>query len=579
MPKRNDYKINVVELFAGVGGFRIGLEGASNAYETIWNNQWEPSTVHQDASLVYTARFGVKGHSNKDINTVQTNEIPDHDLLVGGFPCQDYSVASTLSRSGGIEGKKGVLWWQIYRILEEKGNNRPSYIFFENVDRLLGSPAKQRGRDFAIILASLADLGYTVEWRVINAAEYGMPQRRRRTYIVGYRENSHIANQIHELKDWVLYEGVLAKPFPFKQKRNSLSEFKIEGSIKDVSDNFNINGKNSPFGNAGIMRNRNVYSVDAEPEYEGLSMTLGDNLIDESLVPEEFFIPSNEVPKWEYEKGAKKIERTSKEGYSYTFSEGGMAFPDSLDKPSRTIITGEGGAAASRFKHVVLTPSGRYRRLTPIELERLNMFPDNHTYHPNVSDGRRAFLMGNALVCGIVEQIGKSLYRFIYEKEPVSTRPIDMQRDAQPKLDLNLFSELDNELKINKPKKNYTLDITKNLLIGFVKPDNTDYFLDGGNKKIYYTGKIKSFPSTIALNKLYYFMPYIKGKGVKDLYLIRIARIGNKAEIHPETEDKDPRLVFELEFLKSLDNYMMVKPNIFNTYRNTVLGRVIDYSI
>ncbi|MEE0526823.1 MAG: DNA (cytosine-5-)-methyltransferase [Prevotellamassilia sp.] len=579
MPKRNDYKINVVELFAGVGGFRIGLEGASNAYETIWNNQWEPSTVHQDASLVYTARFGVKGHSNKDINTVQTNEIPDHDLLVGGFPCQDYSVASTLSRSGGIEGKKGVLWWQIYRILEEKGNNRPSYIFFENVDRLLGSPAKQRGRDFAIILASLADLGYTVEWRVINAAEYGMPQRRRRTYIVGYRENSHIANQIHELKDWVLYEGVLAKPFPFKQKRNSLSEFKIEGSIKDVSDNFNKNGKNSPFGNAGIMRNRNVYSVDAEPEYEGLSMTLGDNLIDESLVPEEFFIPSNEVPKWEYEKGAKKIERTSKEGYSYTFSEGGMAFPDSLDKPSRTIITGEGGAAASRFKHVVLTPSGRYRRLTPIELERLNMFPDNHTYHPNVSDGRRAFLMGNALVCGIVEQIGKSLYRFIYEKEPVSTRPIDMQRDAQPKLDLNLFSELDNELKINKPKKNYTLDITKNLLIGFVKPDNTDYFLDGGNKKIYYTGKIKSFPSTIALNKLYYFMPYIKGKGVKDLYLIRIARIGNKAEIHPETEDKDPRLVFELEFLKSLDNYMMVKPNIFNTYRNTVLGRVIDYSI
>lgn len=579
MPKRNDYKINVVELFAGVGGFRIGLEGASNAYETIWNNQWEPSTVHQDASLVYTARFGVKGHSNKDINTVQTNEIPDHDLLVGGFPCQDYSVASTLSRSGGIEGKKGVLWWQIYRILEEKGNNRPSYIFFENVDRLLGSPAKQRGRDFAIILASLADLGYTVEWRVINAAEYGMPQRRRRTYIVGYRENSHIANQIHELKDWVLYEGVLAKPFPFKQKRNSLSEFKIEGSIKDVSDNFNKNGKNSPFGNAGIMRNRNVYSVDAEPEYEGPSMTLGGNLIDESLVPEEFFIPSNEVPKWEYEKGAKKIERTSKEGYSYTFSEGGMAFPDSLDKPSRTIITGEGGAAASRFKHVVLTPSGRYRRLTPIELERLNMFPDNHTYHPNVSDGRRAFLMGNALVCGIVEQIGKSLYRFIYEKEPVSTRPIDMQRDAQPKLDLNLFSELDNELKINKPKKNYTLDITKNLLIGFVKPDNTDYFLDGGDKKIYYTGKIKSFPSTIALNKLYYFMPYIKGKGVKDLYLIRIARIGNKAEIHPETEDKDPRLVFELEFLKSLDNYMMVKPNIFNTYRNTVLGRVIDYSI
>ena len=579
MPKRNDNKIKVVELFAGVGGFRIGLEGASDAYETIWNNQWEPSTVHQDASLVYRARFGSTGHSNKDINTVPTDEIPNHDLLVGGFPCQDYSVASTLSRSGGIEGKKGVLWWQIYRILNEKGENRPNYIFFENVDRLLGSPAKQRGRDFAIILASLADLGYVVEWRGINAAEYGMPQRRRRTYIVGYREGSYVSDKVQDLKDWTLYEGVLAKAFPFKPKDNTFSEFEIEGTIKEVSDNFNKDGKNSPFGSAGIMRNRCVYSVNAEAVYDGPSMTLGGNVVDESLVPEEFFISEEDVAKWEYEKGAKKIERTSKEGFKYTFSEGGMAFPDSLDKPSRTIITGEGGAAASRFKHVILTPSGRYRRLIPIELERLNMFPDNHTCHPDVTDGRRAFLMGNALVCGIVQQIGKSLYRFIYDKEPISTHPIDIQRDAQPKLNLDLFSELEPQLKINKPKKNYTLDMTKNLLIGFVKEDNKDYFLDGGQTKIYYTGKTKSFPSTIALNKLFYFMPYIKGKGVKDLYLIRIARIGNKAEIHPETEDREPRLVFELEYLESLPNYVVIKPNIFNTYRDTVLGKVMGKTI
>lgn len=572
----NDNKIKVVELFAGVGGFRIGLEGASDVYETIWNNQWEPSTVHQDASLVYRARFGSKGHCNKDINTVLTEEIPDHDLMVGGFPCQDYSVASTLSRSGGIEGKKGVLWWQIYRILNEKGDNRPNYLFFENVDRLLGSPAKQRGRDFAIILASLADLGYTVEWRVINAAEYGMPQRRRRTYIVGYREDSPVYNKVKTLKDWVLYDGVMAKAFPFRAKDKTVSEFDITGTIKEVSDNFNKDGKISPWGNAGIMRDRHVYSVDAESVYEGTTMTLGGVVVDESFVPEKFFISQDEVAKWEYEKGAKKIERTSKEGYKYTFSEGGMAFPDSLDKPSRTIITGEGGAAASRFKHVVLTPSGRYRRLIPLELERLNMFPDNHTFHPEVTDGRRAFLMGNALVCGIVQQVGKSLYRFIYEKEPVSSRAIDMKRDTEPKLCLDLFAELNAEIKVNKPKKNYTLDMSKNLLIGFVKPDNTEYFLDGGQTKLYYTGKTKSFPSTIALNKLYYFMPYIKGKGVKDLYLIRIARIGNKAEIHPESKDNDPRLVFELEYLESLHSYAMIKPNIFNTYRDTVLGKVMD---
>lgn len=579
MQDTNKDKIRVVELFAGVGGFRIGLEGASDVYDTVWNNQWEPSTVHQDASLVYKARFGSKGHCNQDINTVATEDIPDHDLLVGGFPCQDYSVASTLSRSGGIEGKKGVLWWQIYRILDEKGSKRPSYLFFENVDRLLGSPAKQRGRDFAIILASLADLGYTVEWRVINAAEYGMPQRRRRTYIVGYREGSPVATKVRLLADWVLYDGVMAKAFPFRAKDGTRSEFDIEGTIKEVSDNFNKDGKTSPWGNAGIMCGRHVFSVDADPVYEGPTTTLGGIVVDERFVPEEFFIPQDEVARWEYEKGAKKIERTSKEGFKYVFSEGGMAFPDSLDKPSRTIITGEGGAAASRFKHVVLTPSGRYRRLIPLELERLNMFPDNHTCHPDVTDGRRAFLMGNALVCGIVQQVGKSLYRFIYEKEPVSTHPIDMKRDKEPTLGLDLFAQLSSELKVNKVKKNYVLDMTKNVLIGFVKADNADYFLDGGQSKIYYTGKTKSFPSTIALNKLFYFMPYIKGRGVKDLYLIRIARIGCKAEIYPELGDKEPRLVFELEYLESLPSYLMIKPNIFNTYRDTVLGKVMDGDI
>ena len=579
MQDTNKDKIRVVELFAGVGGFRIGLEGASDVYDTVWNNQWEPSTVHQDASLVYKARFGSKGHCNQDINTVATEDIPDHDLLVGGFPCQDYSVASTLSRSGGIEGKKGVLWWQIYRILDEKGSKRPSYLFFENVDRLLGSPAKQRGRDFAIILASLADLGYTVEWRVINAAEYGMPQRRRRTYIVGYREGSPVAAKVRLLADWVLYDGVMAKAFPFRAKDGTRSEFDIEGTIKEVSDNFNKDGKTSPWGNAGIMCGRHVFSVDADPVYEGPTTTLGGIVVDERFVPEEFFIPQDEVARWEYEKGAKKIERTSKEGFKYVFSEGGMAFPDSLDKPSRTIITGEGGAAASRFKHVVLTPSGRYRRLRPLELERLNMFPDNHTCHPDVTYGRRAFLMGNALVCGIVQQVGKSLYRFIYEKEPVSTHPIDMKRDKEPTLGLDLFAQLCPELKVNKVKKNYVLDMTKNVLIGFVKADNADYFLDGGQSKIYYTGKTKSFPSTIALNKLFYFMPYIKGRGVKDLYLIRIARIGCKAEIYPELGDKEPRLVFELEYLESLPSYLMIKPNIFNTYRDTVLGKVMDGDI
>jgi len=574
MPQNNN-TIRVVELFAGVGGFRIGLEGASDAYETIWNNQWEPSTKHQDASLVYQARFGGNGHSNRDINDVPTDKIPEHDLLVGGFPCQDYSVAATLSKSGGIEGKKGVLWWQIYRILQEKGGNRPNYIFLENVDRLINSPATQRGRDFAIILASLSDLGYIVEWRVINAADYGMPQRRRRTYIIGYRSNSTVANRIEDANNWLLFDGVMSKAFPFNAKANTDSQFEINGTIQEVSSNFNKGKKDSPFGTAGIMINRKVISIDAEAIYDGPRQNLGDILVDEEFIPNEYFISDDELPKWQYEKGAKKINRVSKEGFEYLYTEGGMAFPDYLDKPSRTMITGEGGSAPSRFKHVVQTKSGRYRRLIPIELERLNMFPDNHTYHPEVSDGRRAFLMGNALVCGIVEQIGKSLYRFIYDEEPISKRPIHIKREARPFLDFGLFSELDTQLLVNKPKKSYTLDESKHLLIGNVKTDNQDYFLQIEPTKIYYTGKTMSFPSTVALNKLYYFMPYIKGKGVRDIYLIRIARIGKKSEIHPNSKDTDPRLVFDLEYLESLPEYIPVKLNIKHTYTDTLLGQVL----
>jgi len=415
--------IRVVELFAGVGGFRVGLERSSKLFKTVWNNQWEPSTKKQDASMVYQRRFGIEGHSNLDINTVATDDIPECDLLVGGFPCQDYSVATTLKNSGGIMGKKGVLWWEIYRILNEC-NHKPDILFLENVDRLLKSPAKQRGRDFAIILASLSDLGYAVEWRVINAADYGMPQRRRRTYIVGYHKNCNIfeemiAKDLSSANDWLLKYGIIAKAFPVNEEVSKLREFGIEGDLMMVSDKFNT-GEDAisagPFLNTGIIVNRMVTTLETVPEYDGMRVNLGDILIDEDEVADEFFIKDEDLPKWKYQKGGKKEKRMSSEGYEYTYSEGPMAFPDYLDRPSRTIITGEGGNSPSRFKHVVLTPSGRYRRLTPVELERLNMFPDNHTFAAGVTDSRRAFLMGNALVTGIVEGIGREL-AIRYEKK------------------------------------------------------------------------------------------------------------------------------------------------------------------
>ena len=407
-----DNDIKVIELFAGVGGFRIGLERASEQFKTVWSSQWEPSTKKQDASEIYVKRFGADGHSNEDVCTVGVDQIPEADMAVGGFPCQDYSIASTLNRSGGIEGKKGVLWWEIYRILKDS-EHKPSYCIFENVDRLLKSPAKQRGRDFAIILASLANLGYDVEWRVINAADYGMPQRRRRTYMVAYKNDGELAAKLHsQTPEVVVYAGIIGSAFKAtKSTKAKLNTFTLDEDLVSVSNEFNKGKKTSPFFSAGVLRGREVTTVDVDPDYDGPRITLGDVLVDEKDVPAEFFIDDKDLPRWQYLKGGKSEKRVTAEGFEYNYTEGPMAFPDSPEKPSRTIITGEGGSAPSRFKHVVLTPSGRYRRLMPIELERLNMFPDNHT--EGVTNTKRAFLMGNALVTGIVSKIGKSLARFV----------------------------------------------------------------------------------------------------------------------------------------------------------------------
>jgi len=420
-------KIRTIELFAGVGGFRVGLENInkknnSKIYDVVWSNQWEPSTKGQHASDIYVKRFGKDNHSNEDIATVEINDIPDFDLMVGGFPCQDYSVASTLNKSGGLQGKKGVLWWQIHRILEGKGKKAPNFLMLENVDRLLKSPAKQRGRDFAIMLASLSDLGYIVEWRVINAAEYGMPQRRRRTFILAYKSNTTISKKImsnlDNPADWILDDGVMAKAFPVietkKDKPIHENYFSIDGELDIISNEFKGDKNKSPFENTGIMINRKVYTIKTTPKYDGPFTRLGDILIEEGKISEEFFIKPENLKKWEYLKGAKNEPRKTKDGHVYNYSEGAMIFPDPLDNASRTIVTGEGGAGASRFKHVIKTESGRLRRLTPIELERLNMFPDNHT--EGATDVKRAFFMGNALVVGIIEKLGEELKNFINDK-------------------------------------------------------------------------------------------------------------------------------------------------------------------
>lgn len=409
-------EVRVIELFAGVGGFRVGLDRAdSGFFKTIWANQWEPATKVQHAAMVYEKNFGLGSVVNDDINQVKTDIIPDHDMLVGGFPCQDYSVATSLSNSKGIEGKKGVLWWSIYRILKEKGEKRPEIVFLENVDRLLLSPASQRGRDFAIILECLNELGYIVEWRVINAAEYAMPQKRRRTYIVGYKKDGIIGKGFTKPEDWVFQSGIFAKAFPvlIEEPLTALRAIKLSDKKKnrllDITTEFNGNNKLHPFENSGLMVNGIAYSVSTVPVCEDKPMTIRDIMVSPEEVPEEFYVPDSQVERWRYFKGAKREPRTKKNGIQYIYSEGGMEFPDSIDKPSRTIITSEGGKSPDRCRHVIQDQTGRLRRLVPVELERLNMFPSDHTKLEGVDNGKRAFLMGNALVCGIVTRVGKEL--------------------------------------------------------------------------------------------------------------------------------------------------------------------------
>lgn len=450
----------VCELFAGVGGFRCGLNSIRiiedterpEKWKTVWFNQWEPIDKKiQWAYGCYLEKFGTcmdingKDTTNVDISLVDKRTVPDHNLLVGGFPCQDYSVASTLSTSKGIEGKKGVLWWDIRDMLEIKGT---PFVILENVDRLIKSPARQRGRDFAVILACFRDLGYTVEWRIINAAEYGYQQRRRRTFIFAYRNDTiyaeHIAQAVgyneifgdeackESMGKLLCKDGFFAKSFAVDDcDYKKIRMVKLPESIGRLSNSFSFS-----FENSGVMKDGAVYTLRTNSAYDGAQITLGD-VMDEGDVAPEFFIPKERLyytspnvihsdetqtrlsetahKTWQYVKGAKKLMRKAKNGHEYIYSEGPVPMIDEYDKPARTILTSEG--SFSRTTHIVRDKqTGEIRLLTPSETERIQGFPQDWTRECLVNGEiiempvhKRRFMMGNALVVNIIQQMEDQL--------------------------------------------------------------------------------------------------------------------------------------------------------------------------
>lgn len=402
--------LNVLELFAGVGGFRVGLEKASPTLKTLWSNQFEPSRKSQDAFEVYNYHFPDSENWNEDITKISDERFSalrgEVDLIVGGFPCQDYSVARTKKDEKGIEGRKGVLFWEIVRATKL---SNPKYLLLENVDRLLKAPSKQRGRDFAIMLRAFADLGYGVDWRVINPADYGWCQRRKRVFLFVYRKDTDYFKQQQALEDFgVGSSGIFESTHETKAEiiKDRVSSFTLPEDIVEVSDLFS-----TQFWNSGSMIEDRVVTKELEPNYEGSRKVLGDILEDPSDLPNFLYLSKDKVEKFRYLRGAKKFERTNSEGFTYTYSEGAMALVDSAELPSRTLLTSEG--SISRTTHVIEDDKG-YRLLTPLETERLQGFPDNWTQvklskgkEVVVSDTRRKFFMGNALVVEVVENLGK----------------------------------------------------------------------------------------------------------------------------------------------------------------------------
>lgn len=421
-------QLKVLELFAGVGGFRIGLENSNKQlYKTCWVNQWEPARKSQDAFEVYNYRFPDSeniGYSVSDISDEHFAQM-DADIIVGGFPCQDYSVARSKKNEQGIEGKKGVLFWEIIRATRII---RPSYLILENVDRLLKSPSKQRGRDFAIMLAAFNDLGYSVEWRVINAADYGRSQRRRRVFFFVYRNDTAFGQKMDEqfeqddlvfqdqrYDDYIYRDGLFAQQFPIMGEavKGRRAYYELPEDLVAVSDNFT-----GTVWNTGVMRHGKYYTIETQPISER-AITLGEILQSEDQVDAGFYITDpDRLEKFQYLRGPKRIERTTAEGHTYTFSEGSMAPYDDLNLPGRTMLTSEG--SVNRSTHF-LNINGRYRTLTPVEAERLQDFPDDWTAYKKLADGSvvpvtdkmRLFFMGNALVTEIVKRIGDGLAKIV----------------------------------------------------------------------------------------------------------------------------------------------------------------------
>lgn len=319
--------IKYLSLFSGIGGFEIGLENSKYEFECIGYSE-----VDKYAESIYRKQF--PNHIGYgDATKIKTNELPDFDLLIGGFPCQSFSIAG---HRMGFNDTRGTLFFEIARILKDK---RPQYFILENVRNLLSHDG---GRTFKTIIKTLADMGYYVEWEVYNSKDYQTPQRRERIFIKGYHR-----------------AGSGRKILPFRKNSRKSMEIKpiqLNNHKKTYQD-----GRIYDFNGASIClnaRGNNGWYQISDTEYMPVTKT-GD-------------------------------------AFALTTRHRSMPLKKHQD-------------------NYVISSKNRARKLTPIECERLQKFPDNWTKYGKdgelISDTQRYKCIGNAVTTSVITAIVDEMFQ------------------------------------------------------------------------------------------------------------------------------------------------------------------------
>ena len=351
-----------IELFAGIGAFRLGLE--RTGHKCVWANEW-----NEKAGRIYERQFGERPDA-RDITTIPSGELPDADLIVGGFPCATFSVAGR--RTGfSLEDTRGTLAFEMFRLAHEQAI---PYILFENVKGLLNHDG---GRTFGIILSVLDELGYDCQWELLDSQNFGVPQHRERIFV--------IANLRGKPRPKVFPIGITGQEDDGTHPQKSGGR---EGFFSDISPTLDAH-----YYKGGAARQ---YVVEQESRRDGEM-----RVFDEGIVPTltaQMGTGGNNVP---YVRPVLDLGRVNK-------------------KPNGRLIKDDGDpmyTITAQDRHGVLygdETSYELRKLTPLECERLQGLPDNFTkfYEDGtlVSDMVRYERCGRTITVSVVEAIGRKLH-------------------------------------------------------------------------------------------------------------------------------------------------------------------------